>query len=551
MLRSRLTSMLFATTLSFAAVNVWAATRADANQDPVLKAMLEEMERSEKQLQLPNFQTPFFIQYRIEDVDEFETRASYGASLGSRRSHQRMTRVTVLVGDYKTDSSTPRGDGSVQYVAIDGDPIAIRSALWAATDTAYKAALHAFTQKQAALKQVQTAPQADDFSREKPVIILEKPQQLEINEAEWIDRVAAASSFYSTGPEVKSFAKDIQISSAGFRGRIVTRYLVNSEGTVIRKSESSYSETLSVMAQAADGMRLERSYGSNGTSLNQIDTAETFRKHSVAILNALEELKRAPLVEEEYHGPVLFSNDSSADVINELVAPAVVAQRPDLGTEARTKGPYASSYHSRVLPDFLDVTDDPGKKFSGSQGLLGSYGVDDEGVPAQAVPVVVHGRLQNYLIGRSPIRDFPQSNGHGRAVLAAPARPNIGVLEVKATETSSDEELNQKLLEMAKDRGLKNVYYVETMGPELTPRLIYRISTDGKRELVRGAMLEDLDQRSLRSGILAAGRDPFVANYLRDVPTTVLAPAFLFEDITVKRANEKNPKLPYYPSPAD
>jgi predicted Zn-dependent protease len=471
--------------------------------------------------------------------------------LGAQRSHQRVARVTVLVGDYKTDSSTPRGDGSVQLATIDSDPIAIRSALWAATDTAYKAALRAFTQKQAALKQVQTPPQADDFSLEKPVIVLENPQHLEINETEWTGRVAEASGIYATAPEVKTAEKDVQISSAAFRGRVVTRYLVNSEGTIVRKSTPYYSETLFVMAQAADGMRLERSYGSSGTAISQLDAVDAFRKHAVGILTTLEELREAPLVEEEYHGPVLFSNDSAADVINELVAPAIVAQRPDLGTEARTKGPYASSYHSRVLADFLDVTDDPEKKSLGTQGLIGSYAVDDEGVSSQTVPVVVHGRLQNYLVGRDPIRDFPQSNGHGRAVLGGPARPSIGVLEVKATETNSDEELNQKLLEMAKDRGLKNVYYVETMGPELTPRLLYRLGTDGKRELVRGAMLEDLDQRSLRSGILAAGKDPFIANYMGDIPTTVLAPALLFEDITVKRANEKNPKLPYYPPPAD
>ena len=39
---------------------------------------------------------------------------------------------------------------------------------------------------------------------------------------------------------------------------------------------------------------------------------------------------------------------------------AVTATRPKLGTEARTNGPFASSYHARVLPEFMDVVDDPG-----------------------------------------------------------------------------------------------------------------------------------------------------------------------------------------------
>ncbi len=88
-----------------------------------------------------------------------------------------------------------------------------------------------------------------------------------------------------------------------------------------------------------------------------------------------------------------------------------------------------------------------------------------------------------------------------------------------------------------------------TLGGELTPRLLYRISPDGKRELVRGAVLDDLDQRALRANVEAAGKEPFVANYFGDVPETVIAPALLLEDLTVRRADEKNEKLPFYPPP--
>jgi hypothetical protein len=70
---------------------------------------------------------------------------------------------------------------------------------------------------------------------------------------------------------------------------------------------------------------------------------------------------------------------------------AVTATRPKLGTEARTNGPFASSYHARVLPDFHDVVDDPGLKSYNGKGLVGAYDVDDEGVPAQAVKLVTRG----------------------------------------------------------------------------------------------------------------------------------------------------------------
>jgi hypothetical protein len=334
---------------------------------------------------------------------------------------------------------------------------------------------------------------------------------------------------------------------------VTTTWLATNEGTIVRKTAQEYQEVFAVGTQAPDGMRLDRSHVSTGSSLRDLDAPAAFESNAVDLIASLAELRKAPLVEEEYHGPLLLSSDAGADTLRSLLAPAVAATRPRLGTEARTNGPFASSFHALVLPEFIDVVDDPGLKSYGGKGLVGAYDVDEEGVPAQAVKLVVAGRLENYLLGREPVRDFPQSNGHGRAGITGAARPAIGVLKVTAANGSSnclaDDELNSKLLALARDRGLKSVYYVQTMGRELTPRLLYRVKLDGTHELVRGAVLDDIDQRAMRSGLAATGKDLFVANYFGDVPQTVLAPALLFGDVTVRRANEKNDKLPFYPPP--
>ncbi len=524
-------------------------TRADAEKDPILKAMLTELDRSMAHLQLPGFEKPFFIEYRIEDIDDFETRASFGATEGSMRSHARVARIAVRVGDYKTDSSSSRGDGALEIATLDDDPIALRSSLWAGTDQAYKAALAAYAQKQAALKQVQTSPQSDDFSKEKPIISLSTPLKLELDESAWSGRVARDSGLYRTDSAVGATQRDIQYSSASFHGRVTTTWIVNSEGTIVRKTAGSYSESFGVGTQAADGMRLDRSYATTGITLSDLDSAESFHKRAVSLIASLSDLRKAPVVEEEYHGPVLLSADASADTLRSLLAAGLVATRPQLGTEARTNGPFASSLHARILPDFLDVVDDPTFKTYEGKGLVGAYDVDDEGVLAQPVKLVTDGKLENYLIGRAPVRDFPQSNGHARAGVAGPAHPVIGVLKITAQQGLSRDDLDRKLIALAKDRGLKSVYSVETLGAEATPRLLYRIDLDGKRELVRGAALDDLDQRALRSGVEAAGKDLWVANFSSEVPETVLAPALLFDDLTIRRANEKNEKLPFYPPP--
>jgi TldD protein len=533
----------------FSAQAATAQTRADAEKDPVLKAMLQELDRSASDLRLKGFAKPFFIQYRIEDVDDFETRAEFGATEGSSRAHQRVARVTVRVGDARTDSSGLRGDGALEIAALDNDPIALRSALWQATDQAYKNALAAYAQKQAELKEVQTPPQANDFSQEKPIISLADPACLKVDEQLWTERMAAASGVYRTSPAVSAAERDIQYSTASFHARATTTWIVSSEGAIVRKGATEFEESFGVGTQAADGMHLDRSYASTGRSAEDLDSPEAFTKREISDIESLAALRKAPVVEDEYHGPVLLSADASTDTLRELLSTAVIATRPALGTEIRTNGPFASSFQERVLPPFLGVVDDPGLTRYDGKGLIGAYDVDDEGVPAQRVELIRAGHLVNYLIGRQPVKDFPQSNGHGRAGIAGAARPSISVLKISAQSGLSDAELNQKLMELMKEDGLKYAYYVETLAGAGNPRLLYRIYPDGTRQLVRGAELDDVDERAMRSNVAAAGRNLDVANYFGDIPQTVLSPALLLDDATIRRTDDRNEKLPFYPPP--
>jgi TldD protein len=521
------------------------------SDDPMLKAMQAELERERTQLVLPGMQRPYFIEYQLDDLNSYEALANYGALTREEANHQRVVRVSVRVGDYSTDSSTSRGFGVVQLAATDNNPEALRYVLWTATDEAYKQALRAYSAKLATLKRFQSGRDEKDFAPEKPAVHVSPLVKLDIDRNEWKRRIVEASGLYATAPEVKGFADHVQYSTANIRALAMNRYLVNTEGTVVRQGYTAYNGSISVGGQADDGMRLSRDNGTVATEAKDLETWPQFRKRVVDDLKSFEELRKAPVVAaDDYHGPVLFSGDAAADVLNHLFVPNVEADRPELGTTARTTGAYTSSYRSRVLPEFLNVTDDPLQKTFAGKSLLGAYEVDDEGVPAQAVNVVTDGKLENYLIGREPVKDFSASNGHGRAAPAAAAHARSGVMIVKPTKPVSAADLNKRLLAMAKEQG-RDVYAVETLGGgELMPRLLYRVHADGTRELVRGASFDELDNRSLRSDIVAAGDDPFIANSMGTVMQTTIAPSLLFDDIGVKRATEEQQKLPYYPPPA-
>jgi predicted Zn-dependent protease len=285
--------------------------------------------------------------------------------------------------------------------------------------------------------------------------------------------------------------------------------------------------------------------------MQDLPHAPEFQNQAVQLLATLKQLREAPLADEDYHGPVLLSGDSATTVFSSLVGDNVLGVKPELGQNARVRGQFASSYKTRVLPEFLSLVDDPTLSELNGTALLGHYDVDDEGVRARQVPVVEKGVLQNYLMGREPIRDFPASNGHGRASLPLswPA-PALGNLVVRTDDGVTFDQLKQKLIALCKDRGLEYGYYAKTMGGPHAPRLLYRVWTkDGHEELVRGALFGDLDQRSMRSDIVAAGSDLYVDNEIHPIPHSVAAPSILFDDLEVKRQTSNKDKLPEYPAP--
>jgi len=540
-----------ATNKAFAELPDAAPGKSKPTDDPMLKAMQLELNREKANLILPGMTKPYFIEYHLDDIDTYEAVANYGALTIEQANHQRIVRVAVRIGDYAADSSTARGDGVVQLAPKDDNPLALRYALWVATDDAYKNALRSYAAKQAALKRFEAPPTEKDFAPAKPVTHIDPLVKMDLDRGAWKKTIVEASGLYASDPEVRSFSSQVQYSTSNIRAVAVNRYLVNSEGTTVRQGYTGYVAAISVGGQAADGMRLSRDNGPVATNAKDLESPAAFRKRTITNLKSFNDLRDAPVVPaDDYHGPVLFSGDAAADVFNKLFVPNIEADRPEMGTAARTQGAYASSLHAQVLPEAFTVTDNPALNTFAGQSLVGAYAIDDEGVPAQSVDLVTNGKLQNYVIGREPIKDFPESNGHGRAAPGQASHAHTGVVLFKSTKPLTGTAMTAKLVSLAKEQG-HDVYAVDTLGGELAPRLLYLVRPDGTRTLTRGASFDELDIRTLRSNILAAGdtSTAYVDNNLGPIPQTTIAPSLLFSDITIKRANEEQQKLPYYTPP--
>jgi hypothetical protein len=522
-----------------------------AKGDAVLSAMRAELERSKSQLKMEQMAAPYYIEYRVFDVDQYAAEAAFGALRTDVRLRMRFLRVVVRIGDYKQDSYYGQGEGTLDFMPLDNDMFALQHQLWLATDRAYKAAAESLTAKQAQLKQLNIDEPVDDFAHADPVQAIAPLVSLDFDPEPWKKMLQDASDVYKSDTQIENFESNLEFGA-------VNEYFVNSEGTTVRRGQNLYQLHISCDAQAADGMSLQRNNGFVVTNIKELPSSAEFVERAKKLAGTLKDLRDAPVVEEEYRGPVLLSADASATVFADLIGENVLGHRPELGKNARTTGAFATSYKSRVLPEFLSVVADPTISSYRGQSLVGHYEIDDEGVPAQRVPLVEKGILVNYLVGREPIRDFPKSNGHGRAPLqvvgqampGTPAPHNSNLI-VTSAEPLSTEALQNRFLDLCRQRDLPYCYRVETFGPKLTPRLLYRVwIKDGHEELVRGANLGDLDTRALRSDLVAAGDDAYFDNRPLNIPHSIVAPSVLFDELEVKRANVNKQKLPEYPAPS-
>ena len=343
--------------------------------------MSEELNRSKPQLRMDNLPAPYYIEFHVSDVDEFSAEASFGALRLNQRTHVRSLRVVVRVGDYKQDSYGPGpGMGVADLAPLDNDPVALRRALWLAADRAYKAATQALANKKAARSQFTADQPFDDFAHAQPLQSIGPLAKLNIDTKPWTDLLVKSTALFKTDPKIEPL-------SAQVRFRALNGYFANSEGTVTRQGSEVDALAIFGSTQAADGVRLDRSKVFVAAKIADLPTAEKFQAVTAALVGTLKALRDAPLMEEDYRGPVLFAPDAAADVVLGMIGPMDGANANlNVGGGRRARrapravGNYTSIYKTRVLPTFLSVVDDPTMGAFEGKSLVGSYDIDDEGV---------------------------------------------------------------------------------------------------------------------------------------------------------------------------
>ncbi len=560
-----------------AALILCLAPAAIAQEDIVVKAMRDELNRSMKKLQLENFEKPYFLSYTVVDTESASASASFGSLNGKvEPQHGRFAKIQLRVGDYKFDnrnffsvsfgSGVGRGFGSVS-LPLDDNYDEIRRQLWLATDGAYKKALEDLSKKRALLENKNRGEVIPDFSKEKPVTLSYLLPAAQIKPTEMENLVRGLSALYRQAADISTSSVRLSISNE------FSRY-INSEGasSLIRQPEIFLAITTS--SQAADGQPLSAGFAYRARSMSDLPPRAEMEAKIRLRDKQVAELRIAPLP-DRYAGPVLFEGEAAAEIVYRsfmphiLATPEVLVENPQYRSMvARDSENLVEKIGLRVLPEFLSLADDPSAKVSGKTRLLGTYKVDDEGVPTRRMQIVENGLLMKLLTGRAPVLGIPQSSGSFHSGGVTPS--NVIVTSSKALPL---DQLRAELLRRAKIRGKDYAIIVRkvdftTRGNDsgglapgsLAVLLAYKRFADGHEEPIRNAIINGISFGSFKD-ILAVSDTPEVLTMSYTPRTTnpfeppgntfvsLVVPALMFEDATVQKptGNVNKPPLVEHP----
>jgi hypothetical protein len=521
-----------------------------AQDSPLVSALKDELARSMSGLRLKDEPPPYYIEYHVDETVTMRAAARLGAiEVSEPASRLRTLSVDVRVGDYQFDSSrfvvsqgrggfSPQGEGSA-LTTLDDDYDAIRRQVWLATDAAYKRAVNVFARKKAAFQNRAAADPLPDFSRETPVTTIRPTPARPPSLIDWVQRVRDLSAVLLSTPELQSSA----VSVAEQYG---THYFLNSEGfTVITPIEDA-TFVASADAQADDGMTLRVSHRHSASRLDEMPPLEELMAGVRAVGARLAAERTAPLG-EEYTGPVLFEGRASAEVLAQSFVPLLLANRaPDSDNPRfarQPSTPFLTRIGLRVMSESFSVSDTPSLRRFGGRSVLGAYEVDDEGVPAQDVSLVENGRLRALLTNRTPQRNLPKSNGHGRG-----NGPQAGVVQVRSSRASPAAEMRKKYLELLRVQDQDFGYIVRSIDPQSSPQIV-KVMRDGSEQTVRGVRLGDVPPAAFRDILEASSELTLYTYRTNGGPVSVIAPALLFEEIEIEQNEDLLQKPPVVPSP--
>jgi len=551
-----------------AKIEVTTSAPTDANapdkKSPILDIMKAETQR-EMEAFAKTSDPAYYLGYQLVEQRVVSLEAEGGALVTDQDDLARNLDVDVRVGSPQLDNTHPLADDTNGLnapltrrgdVPFGDDKEALSHALWVETDRRYHEAVSALGYVKQDQQTLQKVKKADpDFAHEPVETHIEAPGKLDFDKAQWIDRLKRCSAKALKGQATRG--------TCGVVFQLNTSYFVNSEGSVIQTSWTNAQLSVSVGVKADDGMNLSRLEQRFGVKPSDLPGDGEVDKMIKTVTDDLDALHDAPLA-EPYVGPAILQGRASGVFFHEVFGHRIEGHRQKDTTSGQT---FASYVGRDIAPEWLSVYDDPEIETLNGIQVNGFYRYDDEGVRAHKAPLIDHGKLVGFDMGRNPIPGFPQSNGHGRRSPGLPPVARQGNLVVEAAKSVEYADLEKMLIEEVKKQhrpygmiftdisgGFTNTSAFAPQAFKVNPVMAYRLYPDGHKELVRGIDISGTPLVALQS-IRAASRQIETFNGVCGaesgwVPVSASAPSLLIEKLEIEKGFIPPDRPPILTAPA-
>jgi TldD protein len=533
---------------------------AASASDPVLKAMQTELARATTELGKTE-QPPYYLSYTVYDQEFVVLVGAYGSLLTNAAAQRRFADVTMRVGTPDLDNThgQSRSSGVTSgSLPFGNDQDAIARVLWELTDREYKRAVPSLLNVRTnTAVRAEEEDKSPDFSKEKPQTHAGEPVAVApFDHAAWEAEIKRLSAAFRKYPEVYNANVVMQVQNSNSR-------MVSSEGSALVSPTASTRLVMEAQTRAEDGMDLLRVETFQAPSAAGLPSEADLTAKIEKMAADLSALRKAP-VAEPYDGPALLSGRAAAVFFHEVLGHRLEGHRQRDEEEGQT---FTKKVGQEVLPKFLSVIDDPTTREIAGVKLAGAYDFDNEGSPSQRVEVIKDGVLKNFLMSRMPVKNFAQSNGHGRNQPGLMPTGRQGNLIVTSTLTFPDAQMRQKLIDEVKRQDKPyGLYFDDIQGGftlttrslpqafQVLPVIVYKVYADGRPdELVRGVDIVGTPLAAL-TRILNTGDQPHVFNGVcgaesGQVPVAAVAPSMLFSEMEVQKRAHEHERPPILPPP--
>ncbi len=532
----------------------------------LLNLMRKELDRSMQNLSTVDNVPVYYMQYAVTELHTHNLHVSNGGLDAPRESNRRYLDVDLRVGSMELDNTHEIRGGSwrdnyTETRLVDfplaSDPTAIRTTLWNETEYQYQKARERLTKVIANRRvKVEEEDLSNDFSPGAAQRFDEPAVRTDIDEVAWQDILKTVGTYLSTFDFVTG-------SSVGLSLTDKTIYMVSSEGSRLQHTNHYLRVRLSVAGVADDGMDLYRSKIHDAAVVDRLPDLETLMRDAERLIAELESLLDAPIV-EPYIGPAILMHRASGVFFHEIFGHRIEGHRQKSEAEGQT---FTKKVDQQILPGFISVHDDPTLSQFKGVDLRGYYKFDDEGTPAERVTVVKNGVLKSFLTSRSPIENFPKSNGHGRREHGRNVVSRQGNLIVDSSKKVPYEELRKMLIGECKHEGKPyglifndisgGFTSTERGGPQafkVLPLLVYRVYADGRPdEVVRGVDIVGTPLTCFSKIIMAADDDNIFNGTCGAesgwCPVSGISPSLLVSEIEIEKRRKGHEKPPILAPP--